>query len=86
MSFVLQNNQRPHYADMQYLSFQVIKGLSYLREKHKIMHRGQSLFQLLKDKNKGYTIFKYMNNNKLNNLGESIDLHFRVVLYFRCIE
>lgn len=27
---------------IQYLSIQVIKGLSYLREKHKIMHRGES--------------------------------------------
>ena len=35
-------------ADMQYSSSQVIKGLSYLREKHKIMHRGQTLFHLYK--------------------------------------
>lgn len=44
--FALPTNHNSYKADMQYLSFQVIKGLSYLREKHKIMHRGQSLFYL----------------------------------------
>lgn len=54
---------------MQYLSFQVIKGLSYLREKHKIMHRGQSLFYLPNTIYYKYVfkgkIFKYMKTHLL---------------------
>lgn len=67
LSSALPNNLNAYYTDMQYLSFQVIKGLSYLREKHKIMHRGQSLFHLLKEVINiirfcpFYKTFKYMN-------------------------
>lgn len=44
ISSALSNNQKPCSTDTHYMSFQVIKGLSYLREKHKIMHRGHSFF------------------------------------------